>query len=389
MLKDRPDILGELRILLNFCVSDSFLLTFVFSGQKPLDSVLRAMPEFWQRLPVRFFLRNLDYNDTKGLIRYRLEKVGGSPEIFTEDAFEGIYNYAEGCPRIICAVADLCLVIGYAKGARRIGFVEVSTACRDMEASGDGFHYFAFVKAHDLPVDERKLSPKRKQRGKPDTASDAPDSAGDIRSLPRINSIVCPVCSEPNNRERRFCAKCDSPLYRKCPGCGTLFDTVSNECPACGIDVDEVRKAAVETAVRDFEPYDIMESGADVWLRAAGVSLDPGERVVIIFPRGTMLSSGPSVEAGKPQTGKGKKPCDIVLTERRLMIVGDGGAVETDLQRVETCLVSDTGRLFGERHMIILGFGGDIYRLYLPFGSRRTKTALDLMASFIQQEMLK
>ncbi len=146
MLKDRMDILGELRILLNFCVSDAFLLTFIFSGQKPLDTILREMPEFWQRLPVRFFLKNLDYKDTRALIKYRLSRVGVNDDIFTEEAFEGIFNYSDGCPRVICSVADLCLIIGFAKGAKRIGFVEVSTACRDMESSGRRLNFLRFLK---------------------------------------------------------------------------------------------------------------------------------------------------------------------------------------------------------------------------------------------------
>ena len=159
MLKDRQDILGELRILLNFCVSDAFLLTFIFSGQKPLDSVLRDMPEFWQRLPVRFFLRNLDYKDTSELVRFRITRAGGDPGIFTDDACEGIYKFSEGCPRVICSVADLCLVVGFAKGVRRIGFVEVSTACRDMETSGDGFHYYAYITAQQSAPPPKSAKP--------------------------------------------------------------------------------------------------------------------------------------------------------------------------------------------------------------------------------------
>ena len=79
MLCHRPDLLQELRILLNFCVSDSFLLTFILSGQKPLDEAIRAMPEFYQRLPVRFFLRNLSRDETRELIRHRLRVAGADP----------------------------------------------------------------------------------------------------------------------------------------------------------------------------------------------------------------------------------------------------------------------------------------------------------------------
>ena len=76
MLAHRPDLLQELRILLNFCVSDAFLLSFILSGQRPLEGVIRSMPEFWQRLPVRFFLANLDFRDTRELIRHRLKTAG-------------------------------------------------------------------------------------------------------------------------------------------------------------------------------------------------------------------------------------------------------------------------------------------------------------------------
>ncbi|MFC1544580.1 ExeA family protein, partial [Gemmatimonadota bacterium] len=113
MLCHRPDLLQELRILLNFCVSDAFLLTFILSGQKPLDETIRAMPEFYQRLPVRFFLRNLNMDDTRELIRHRLKMAGSNParELFSEDGYAGIYNHSKGCPRVICSVADLALVI--------------------------------------------------------------------------------------------------------------------------------------------------------------------------------------------------------------------------------------------------------------------------------------
>ena len=388
MLKDRPDILGELRILLNFCVSDAFLLTFIFSGQKPLDSVLREMPEFWQRLPVRFFLRNLDFKDTKGLLKYRIEKVGGNREIFTEDAFEGIYNYSEGCPRIMCAVADLCLVIGYAKGTRHIGFVEVSTACRDMESSGDGFHYYAFVK-----------SQKQSLAGKPESEILKPEksvSSEKSESLPEkqprltlINTVVCPSCSEPNSKERRFCVKCDHPLYRKCSRCGMLIDTVSNECPVCNTNIDEAKNTVIENIKRDLKPFDIMENSGNVWLQAAGINLEEEENVLIIFPRGNVITPGPSVHTGKTEKKSSGEPCDIILTDKRLIIRTGSEFASTELIRIDTCMVSDTGKLIGNRYILILGFNGHIYKVFLPYGSRKTKTILNHISLFVQTEMIK
>jgi len=157
MLCHRPDILQELRILLNFCVSDSFLLTFILSGQKPLDEAIRAMPEFYQRLPVRFFLRNLGKEDSRELIRYRLRQAGAveGKEIFSEDGYTGIFNYSKGCPRVICSVADLSLIIAHSRWSRQVDFVSVSQACSDMNRTEGGYHYFYFLKSFSESTEEK------------------------------------------------------------------------------------------------------------------------------------------------------------------------------------------------------------------------------------------
>ncbi len=388
MLRDRPDILGELRILLNFCVSDAFLLTFIFSGQKPLDSILREMPEFWQRLPVRFFLRNLDYNDTKGLIRYRLEKVGGSPDIFTEDAFEGIYNYSEGCPRIICSVADLCLVIGFAKGTKRIGFVEVSNACRDMEASGDGYHYYAFMKTHDSPLPRQdKHNIREMIMPAPDTNSAEKEEKETPRPVRAPATVPCQSCGEMNAAGGRHCASCGQPLYRKCLNCGAHIDAVSDECPSCGADMEEAKRAFRESVRENLSRFDILENGASMWLEASNISLEDGETLLIVFPRGNFVTPGPSVVRVDPAGSSRKDSCGVVLTDRRLIIVTEKERMESPLDAIETCMVSDTGKFMGPRHMLILSFDGAVYRLLLPYGSQKAKTVLDLISSYVQAEM--
>jgi type II secretory pathway predicted ATPase ExeA len=145
MLADRPDLLQEFRILLNFTTEGEFLLSFILSGQAPLEPAVRAMPEFWQRLPVRFFLKNLHLKDTGGMIAHRVQVAGADRPLFTDTAVEGIYRYSGGCPRVICAVADLALVVGHSNRARQVDFNEVTQACSDMEHSGASYHYFNFL----------------------------------------------------------------------------------------------------------------------------------------------------------------------------------------------------------------------------------------------------
>ena len=150
MLAHRPDLLQELRILLNFCVSDSFLLSFILSGQRMLEGVIRSMPEFWQRLPVRFFLGNLDFRDTREMVRHRLRTAGLSDarEVFTRAAYEQLYKSSQGCPRVVCSLADLALVVGRSLRVREIDAPEVLQAAADMEKrSSDSFHYYHFLRS--------------------------------------------------------------------------------------------------------------------------------------------------------------------------------------------------------------------------------------------------
>jgi general secretion pathway protein A len=150
MLEHRPEVLQELRILLNFCVSDAFLLSFILSGQRPLENVIRSMPEFWQRLPVRFFLGNLDFRDTRELIRHRLRTAGldAGRDVFTRAAYEQIYKASEGCPRVICSIADLALVVGRSLRVREIDAPEILQATADMEKrASDSFHYYHFLRS--------------------------------------------------------------------------------------------------------------------------------------------------------------------------------------------------------------------------------------------------
>ena len=76
LLADRPELLQEFRVLLNYTVGDTFLLTFLFSGQSELEVVMKNVPELYQRLPVRYFLHSMDLVDTGRMLDYRVKVAG-------------------------------------------------------------------------------------------------------------------------------------------------------------------------------------------------------------------------------------------------------------------------------------------------------------------------
>ncbi len=155
MLQDYPKTLQELRILLNFVNKRQFLLYFVLLGQRELQSIVRSLPELWQRLPVRYFLGNLDRSDTRGLIRHRLRVAGCTKkDIFTKEGYETLYTYSEGIPRVICSVADLSLLIGYTSRLKMLDEMAVQVAAADLEGSEQGYHYYTLMRGEEEEREE-------------------------------------------------------------------------------------------------------------------------------------------------------------------------------------------------------------------------------------------
>lgn len=143
MLCETKEILQELRALINLTHENEYLHTFILSGQRALWNTIKGMPEFFQRLPIKYYLMPLQMEETKGLVRFRLSCAGGDEnrQVFTEDALEIIHRYTQGLPRAIIALADLSLLVGYTNRVERVSFQEVSKAMNAMSGRGDSLPY--------------------------------------------------------------------------------------------------------------------------------------------------------------------------------------------------------------------------------------------------------
>jgi len=416
MLKARQDLLGELRILLNFCVADAFLLSFIFSGQKPLDEILRKMPEFWQRLPVRFFLKNLDAADTRNLVRFRISKVAGDPDIFSDDAHEGIFRFSEGCPRIICSVADLCLIIGYANQRSKIGFVEVSHACRDMEKSGDSFHYFHFL--HNRLKKEQKTV-IRKSAATPDgnetEGIHAPDEKK-TKPVPKIREVneqwktveekperppqepfhrVCVNCGTHASSNVNFCPKCNSPLIIRCPQCGEKQDKNKKTCTACGCNLkEELRKLQVRF-LNGIKAFDQLGSAKDRWLKLVNLKLYDKEEVLLAIPRGNFIQKGTSfrIREGKEKNESSPTGCDFVVTDRHLIIRNLDTVYSESFDNIKKC-ESIREKCFPGIYRFRLRDGISVVtpekqiKLFFPFSSGQNRRLASLLETFVNKKKL-
>jgi general secretion pathway protein A len=128
--------LEQIRLLSNFETPTDKLLQILLVGQPELRDRL-AVPELRQlkqRMALRCQIQPLSEDETAGYIRARLRIAGARDGgIFEPEAMARVAEFAGGIPRVINAVCDHSLLIGYADQSRRIDEDIVEEAIRYLE----------------------------------------------------------------------------------------------------------------------------------------------------------------------------------------------------------------------------------------------------------------
>lgn len=110
----------ELRLLLNFQLSESFLLTLILLGQLELEEKIAKIPALNQRIGLKYHLTGLNLHQVEEYIAFRLRAAGSENNIFTEEAINIIHRYSQGIPRKINNICDMSLLLGFGKKLNRI-----------------------------------------------------------------------------------------------------------------------------------------------------------------------------------------------------------------------------------------------------------------------------
>jgi type II secretory pathway predicted ATPase ExeA len=106
----------ELRLLLNYQQNNKYLLTLILIGQPELRGKIATLPQFMQRLAIRYHINTLSELDTEKYIEHRLKIAGATRPIFDYDVKATIYKYSEGIPRVINSIADMALLTAFLEG---------------------------------------------------------------------------------------------------------------------------------------------------------------------------------------------------------------------------------------------------------------------------------
>lgn len=128
--------LEQIRLLSNLETEKDKLLQILLVGQPELFDKLK-LPELRQlnqRVTVRYHITPLKSQEVKNYIQHRLKRAGALRKIhFTHEAFEAVYRYSKGVPRLINIICDRALLAGFVKDSLVIDDIMIQQAAREVQ----------------------------------------------------------------------------------------------------------------------------------------------------------------------------------------------------------------------------------------------------------------
>ncbi|MFX0199869.1 MAG: ExeA family protein [Candidatus Hodarchaeota archaeon] len=162
-----PSLLEEIRLLSNFETGQDKLIQIILVGQPELNSILNLSQcrPLKQRISLWFFINPLNQKETEKYIRSRLGKAGLETSCYTKKAFDEIYQYTKGVPRLINIICDNALTVGYGMDRKRIDEKIVKEAIADLETCEPRSTGSAEVRGPIGTGSTFRLAEKRKKPG--------------------------------------------------------------------------------------------------------------------------------------------------------------------------------------------------------------------------------
>jgi type II secretory pathway predicted ATPase ExeA len=108
-----PEILEEIRGLLNLEIADTRLVSFIMSGLPELEPYLASNRALFQRVAVKIKLKPMGSDTIRAYITHRLNIAGARRELFSPRAIDLICRYSVGRPRLVNITCDNALLEGY------------------------------------------------------------------------------------------------------------------------------------------------------------------------------------------------------------------------------------------------------------------------------------
>lgn len=131
-----PELLEEVRLLLNVETPTEKLLQIIIAGQPELEESLRR-PEFRQlkqRVSTVCRLKPLNIDELREYLQHRLTHAGlPTQSLFPEETVDAIFAYTQGIPRLINSVCDASLQTGFALQSSTITPSIIDEVAKDLD----------------------------------------------------------------------------------------------------------------------------------------------------------------------------------------------------------------------------------------------------------------
>jgi type II secretory pathway predicted ATPase ExeA len=129
-------LLQQVCKLLNWQDGGEQLLQVILAGQPGLQGKVARLPALRDRAVVEFSLTAMTLTDVQQMVSERLRQAGRRGDLFAPSALQAIYQFADGMPRRITILCQLCLWLAYQEGVRYISG-DVARAVVDHARGGD------------------------------------------------------------------------------------------------------------------------------------------------------------------------------------------------------------------------------------------------------------
>lgn len=138
LVVDDAHLIGEaatfdtLRLLLNFCSNGQPDLSILLVGG--VETLLDLPTGFADRLAARCLLTPLTEEESSIYVTGRLAAAGTPAPLFSQHALKSLHRAAEGMPRKLNRLADMALLIAFAKDLLIVDDAIVSIAAREFRS---------------------------------------------------------------------------------------------------------------------------------------------------------------------------------------------------------------------------------------------------------------
>ena len=128
----------EIRLLTNFQLDDTNLLSLILVGQTDLRRRMnhKTYLPLRQRIGLFYHLGPIAENEMKGYLEHRLKVAGMEESLFTDGAIKRLYKCSGGIPRVINSLATSALLEGFGRGLRIIDESLIEDAARELGLNG-------------------------------------------------------------------------------------------------------------------------------------------------------------------------------------------------------------------------------------------------------------